>query len=177
MRIQQPSQVDELSDDFGMLDDRLHHELGRRTALFGILNTFEWGYVGLSVAWVAFALLFTLAVVAGSLVRHVAGRESGREEAAGRLRRASFTMRLSMAVPAVLFVFASFLAWGVYYNLVASRVLPENYAYTPQFQFPAATLSRAEYVDEGPCPVRVETARHPSTAPRLSGKMSSEQAF
>jgi hypothetical protein len=87
----------------------------------------------------------------------VAGGDAARQEAAGRLRRASFTMRLSMAVPAVLFVFASFLAWGVYYNLVASRVLPENYAYTPQFQFPAAVLSRAEYTDEGPCPVRVTT--------------------
>jgi hypothetical protein len=155
MRIQAPSQVDMLDDTHGRRDDLLHHELGRRTALFSILNTFEWGYVALSVAWVLFALAFTGAVIAGWLVRRMGGRDPARHEAVDRLQRTSFTMRLSMAVPAVLFVFASFFAWGVYYNLVAWRVLPEAYAYVPEFQFPAGEISRAQYPDEGPCPVRL----------------------
>ncbi len=155
---QEPGRENLLDDTHGRLDDELDHELARRTALFSILNTFEWSYVALSSAWVLFALTFLVTVLVAWWLTRGSGREPARAEALARLRRVAFTARLALATPAVAFVFASFFAWGAYYNLVAQGLLPDEYAYVSEFRFPATEFRARRVVGDVACPTTIDPA-------------------
>lgn len=155
MRLEAPTGEDVMDDLHGRLDDPLRHELGRRTALFSLLNTFEWGYVVITIAWVVYAALVVLVVAAAWILVRLARRQGAADDVLARLRQMTFTTRLALIVPSVAFVFASFFAWSAYYNLAAYRVLPGGYAYPPQFAYPAIEFHRENPRDTAPCPRRI----------------------
>ncbi|MEP6692003.1 MAG: hypothetical protein ABJD07_12665 [Gemmatimonadaceae bacterium] len=142
----------------GRVDGAAIHALGERTALFTILNAFEWIFVALIVAWIAFMIAFLAMAALAWILTVRRPTDPPRAAAVRRLRQVTFTARLALAGPAVVFAFATYVAWSAYYHGAAKQLLPNEYAYVPQLDFPALDMHRTP-TDSMRCPSALAPAQ------------------
>jgi hypothetical protein len=122
---------------------------GTPTQLEALLYTFEWAYVAQFMSWLVFVVFASGFVLMSWFT--VTG---------AKLRAAASTARLTVAIPAFVFVVVTTLFWGAIYYGPGHRLLPSEELYQSRFCYPALELSNPVVSTVRPtrCPVVVSPA-------------------
>ena len=109
----------------------VRYGLTRGDAGVAVLNVMEWVVRTIQWTWFLFGVCLACVIALGVILAERAGEERA------RARRAAYTSRFALALPAVAFSAATLLVWGGLVAAESATAFGKNKTYTPVFEYPA----------------------------------------